>query len=387
MNYKKLVIWLIVVLIVGGFSFWLVYNYNVKKSLKVISPNGGELVKANEKYKIKWKSKKVSRVGIVLVKGLSSNMADVKWIAKDIPASKGEYEWNVFVWEEPGENYRIAVFEYPWEEGKLIDYSDDFFSVLGPQFASCDQLSIEAEWPFIPSDFPNIKKVFITSKRFNGDLGRLQGADEKCQNEAKERGYEGNWKAFLGDDVDFATQRLDLNGIFVMAEPSGNIPQGKTCHRLLGKSFDDFFKKISDPVNLNIGKFGDDFIKNLGNIWLGRINQESKRECIEVPPEYVSSKDLRMMYSFTSTCQNWTTGKSKISENVQETNNNENVQETNNDELEGLPICFTSQGGRIFAMRIGGLSSQIVKINDVDKINLYSGEICSEEKSLLCIQQ
>jgi hypothetical protein len=147
---------------------------------------------------------------------------------------------------------------------------------------------------------------------------------------------------------------------------------------LLGKSFDDFFKKISDPINLNIGKFGDDFIKNLGNIWLGRINQESKRECIEVPPEYISSKDPRMMYSFTSTCQNWTTGKDKISENIEE---------TNSDELEGLPICFTSQGGRVFAMRIGGLSSQIVKLDNVDRIDLSSGKGCGEGKSLLCIQQ
>jgi hypothetical protein len=52
------------------------------------------------------------------------------------------------------------------------------------------------------SDERNEKTVFVTSERFNGDLGGLKGADEKCQAEADDPASivpSGTYLAWLSD--------------------------------------------------------------------------------------------------------------------------------------------------------------------------------------------
>jgi hypothetical protein len=363
-DYKKNIRWIVLGIVIIAIGTWLIYHYTTEKSLRLTSPNGKEVWSANEKFRITWKSRNISRVGIILIKGARGE--DIKWIAKDVPAIKRKYDWHIFAWERPSDDYKIAVFEYPWKEGNLIDYSDDFFTILGPKFASCDNLSIEAEWPFVPSDFPNLRKVFITEGDYNGNLGLLEGADKICQQEAQNKGYDGSWKAFLGDDTNFAVDRLNLQGIFVEAKSSGSLPGRKTCHRLLGKSFDDFLRKLSDPLPRNSEKFNKDFLDKLSNIWLGRITRDSLRECVVVEGAY----------SFTTTCQNWTSGLKTVPA----------YQESKDQQIR-FPVCFTRGGVKTDAVYLAGLSSGIIRAGDQQTFTTSLGKSCSIYQKLLCIQQ
>jgi len=349
-----------VVLILISFV-WIGMDFFGEKKLVLIFPNGKEKIEAGKEYLIKWKSKKIRKIGILLLKG--EEKEEGKWIVRDFPARKGEFKWKVFAWEEPREDYKIAIFEYPWKEGNKIDYSDDFFTILGPQFASCDTLSLENEWPYLPSDYPGLRKVFITEQTFRGDLGGLEGADQKCQQEAKERGFEGEWKAFLGDDMTSATERLNLDGIFVKAQPEGVIPNQRKCFRLLGKNFEEFLKKLQDFELLNKERFDEKFLEKLKNVWLGRITKESKRECVEISNKH--SLFLSDIYSFTVTCQNWHSKEDEISTES------------------SLPFCYTKGGERVRARGLAGLSSGIVD----DKFSISLGKSCDTPLHLICIQQ
>lgn len=429
LNYKKILIWILIIGVTIGISSWFIYRLTAEKKIEVTSPNGGEVWQANKTYQITWKAKNIAKVGIVLIKDKIPK--EKEWIVKDIPAGKGKHDWQIFVWQEPRQDYKIAVVEYPWEEGNKFDESDKTFTILGPTFASCDQFSIEAEWPYLPSDFPNLRKVFITNKNFDGDLGGLEGADQKCQEEAKERGLEGNWKALLGDDMSLAVERLNLEGIFVEAEGKEVLPiieipnyfwesfkeylnkaklkekkediewafnflekyfgeflkswekqqEKKTCYRLLGRNFDEFFKKLSDPLVLNQEKLKEEFLINLSNIWLGRIDKESKKDCVTVFTEY-PSHDPSLNYSFTTTCQNWTTNKEKIP-----------GYPPKEKEVLTLPVCYTPQGERVSAAALVGLSSGIIEIKkerteEGEKIFSPSlGKSCNLSQKLLCIEQ
>ena len=374
MTKKALVlilIFLVAVLSAGG---WAYYYFYIEKSLKLIYPNGQEVFETNKTYQIFWKAKKIGTVGIMLVKESSK---ETKWIAKELSALDGRYDWNVFVWEEPRDDYRIAIFEYPWAEGKMIDYSDQNFTIVGPQFASCDALSIEKEWPFLPSDYPDLRRVFITKKSWNGNLEGLEGADKKCQEQAEAEGFEGTWKAFLGDDQTLAIDRLTLEGFFVNARPAGTLTEGKTCHQLWGKNFEEFFQKFSDTLAINQEKFENDFLqKELSSVWLGRITKESKRDCVTVFSRFPSSDQSRN-YSFTATCQNWTSGDEMVLGYPSEIGT-----------MEDFPKCYTPAGDRINAAAVTGLSAGLVGIEGQNQyFSPYLGKYCNTTQKLICIQQ
>lgn len=52
-------------------------------------------------------------------------------------------------------------------------------------------------------------RVFVTSTRFNGNLGGLTGADAKCQDRANAANLGGTWKAWLSDSTTSASSRLN----------------------------------------------------------------------------------------------------------------------------------------------------------------------------------
>ena len=352
----------------------IIYYFTIEKRLELVAPNGGEKIIAGRTYSITWKAQKIEKIGIVLIKG--GDLKNPQWIAKDIPASKKKYDWNVFVWQEPGEDYKISIFEYPWKERNLIDYSEENFTIIGPKFAACDQLSIEAQWPFVPRDFPNLRKVFITTKRFDGNLGGLDGADEKCQQEAKDKGLTGTWKAFLGNDQISAIERLKLDGIIVEAESAGTLPEGKTCHRLLGKNFQEFFKLLENPVEFNKARLGEDFFNSLRNVWLGRLKKEDKRSCLVVS-EYQENINLPYRYSYTVTCQNWTSNRRIIPGYPPAPGS-----------IANFPECYTPDGRRIDAASLAGMTSgYLTKENAITFFTPYAGTNCDSTMKLICIEQ
>jgi len=224
---------------------------------------------------------------------------------------------------------------------------------------------------------PNLRRIFITKDSFTGNLDGLEGADKICQTEAEGRGFGGTWQAFLGGDSDndLAIERLKrtprgTDGIFIIADPTATLIRGATCHRLLAKTFDDFLAKLSSLEIINAEKIEEKFLEDLGNIWLGRLDANSKKNCTSIIAALADSyKPLAEKYSFTTTCQNWTQGNKLV--------------EGDSD----LPTCYTPQGKFTNAVALGGLSTGIVG-NDKDAVfSAYQGKYCSTPQKLLCIEE
>lgn len=60
----------------------------------------------------------------------------------------------------------------------------------------------------IPSYCDSQKVVFVTSQTFTGELGGLEGADQKCNTAATQANLPGNYKAFLSTTTTDASERL-----------------------------------------------------------------------------------------------------------------------------------------------------------------------------------
>jgi hypothetical protein len=368
------------VLITFGFIFYLFFGH-FTKSITVTSPTGGEEWEIGQTYKITWESKGVDKVGIVLF-----DEQEPKWIAKNIPAGAESYEWKIY----PGQNYKdgywIAVFEYPWQKGNEIDYSSGSFAVVYSEIGNCDSTSLKGEWPYIASDFPNVRRVFITESTYSGNLEGFVGANTKCQEEAEKQGLTGNWQAFLGGDSlkETAVERLratdkGTKGVFVQAFPSATLLRGATCHRLLGKDFDSFLGKFSELLLVNQEKIEDNFSQKLRETWTGRIDGNSKENCIGIEVAFENTHaPLSEKYSFTSTCQNWT----KATKFVQ-----------------GYPVptgtvgpsfatCYTAEGKRTEAVALGGLATGLTGGGiDSNSLTLSQGKTCDVAQRLICIEE
>ncbi len=363
------------VLIAFGFIFYLFYAH-FTKDIDLISPNGREEWRIGESYKIKWDSQGVDKVGIVLFKG-----TEPKWIAKNIVAENEEYDWEIHPGQDYRDDYWIAIFEYPWQEGNIIDYSDGAFAVVFPEFATCDSISLQNEWPYLPSDYPDLRKVFITEDKYKGDLGGLTGANEKCQKTAEDLGYEGSWIAFIGGDSDqeTAVQRLEdtergLEGTFVDAQAEAELLRGATCHRILGKDFTEFSKKFSSPIVINRGKFRDAFFQKFGEVWLGRVSTKSKKNCESIASVIADPyTPLAEKYTFTTTCQNWTRGEQYV----------EGYPVPIGHSKPTFPTCYTLQGESTDAVASGALG-----IGQADNyFTPYQTRYCGSLQRLMCIQE
>lgn len=57
------------------------------------------------------------------------------------------------------------------------------------------------------------KTIFLTSAGFDGNLGGLTGADQKCQTAASTAGLAGTYKAWLSDSITSAKDRLSHSAV------------------------------------------------------------------------------------------------------------------------------------------------------------------------------
>ncbi len=368
------------VLIVFIFVFYLFFSYGVN-SIQLQSPNGGVEWEIGQTYQITWKAKGIEKVGIVLF-----NEKEAKWIAKNINAKAGKYDWKIYPGQKCSDGYWIAVFEYPWRQGNKVSYSSGAFAITYSKFISCDDLSTENEWPYIPGDLANLRKVFITENSYTGNLDGLEGADNKCQQEAENQGFEGKWHAFLGGDGDDETaiKRMEkaprgTEGVFVEAGASAKLIRGATCHRLLGKNFSEFLAKFSDSLLINKEKLNEEFLNNLSNIWLGRVDDKSKKNCISIFSVIADTYQLLAeKYTFTTTCQNWTQENKLVS-----------GYPVPKEELSpSFSTCYTPEGKFTNAVALGGLSSGLTGGSDATNyFTLYQGKSCNTGQKLLCIEE
>ncbi len=367
------------ILIVFVSVFYLFFVYGTK-SIKVLSPNGGEEWEIGQTLQITWQARGVEKVGIVLFKG-----KEPRWIAKDISAGAGEYEWKIYPGQEYGAGFWIAIIEYPWRESNKIDYSDASFVITYPLFDSCEALSASQEWPYLPNNFPNLRRVFITEQNYKGDLDGLEGADKLCQQEAEKNNLGGKWQAFLGGDSDeeTAVKRLEKTprekeGIFIEAKPALKLNRGDTCHRLLAKNFDEFLAKLSGSQIINAEKLTQEFLENLDKLWLGRVNKESKKNCTVIAKVMLfGNTPLVEKYSFTTTCQNWTQEKRFV----------DNYPIEKGTVRPSFSTCYTPQGKFTESVALAGLSSGLQGKGKDTEYNLSVGKYCDNPQKLLCIEE
>jgi len=346
------VIIILAVLIVFGIIFYLFFGY-ISKRVVLLAPNGGSELELGKEYEIKWSSRGVDKVGIILFNGNRP-----EWIAQNVPASQGSFRFALSPAHESGSDFWLAVFDYPWRKGSSIDYSDSAVKIVYSKSFNCDELSLKDDWPYLASNSPGLRKVFVTSENYAGDLGGFDGADKKCRDSAQKQGYEGNWVAFLGGDKDeeTAVKRLEkaasgTKGFFVDAKYASEIAEKTTCHRLLGNSLADLLDR------LNKGS-----IPEAASAWVGRISDQSKKTCVPISSAS-SYSPTKEKYSYTVTCQNWSQPESLVSGYSEEAKLDSS-----------FPSCYTSTGQFTYAVGLGGLG--------INSISSY----CSESRKLICIQ-
>lgn len=367
------------VLITFVFIFYLFISH-FTRSIKILYPDGKDVLEVGQTYQIQWKANGIDKIGIVLFKG-----KEPKWIAKDISAAVERYEWKIYPGQDYSDDYWIAIFEYPWKKGNKIDYSNGSFAVVYPELASCDKLSIENGYPYVPSDFPNLRRVFITSQSYTGNLEGLDGADKRCQEEADAKGLKGIWHAFLGGDSDseIAIERLKktergMNGVYIEAEPAGTLIRGATCNRLLGDNFDDFKANFLSLSAVNEKKLSDPFYKDLSNAWIGRLDEKSKKTCTSIAnvinDDYKATAEK---YSLTTTCQNWTYEERYVS----------GYPVQPGQPKPSFPNCYTSSGVMTNAVMSGGLSVGLTGEGTGKSFSPYLGRECNTKQKLICIEE
>ena len=67
------------------------------------------------------------------------------------------------------------------------------------------------------SNSGQVKRAFVTSTNYNGNLGGLAGANAKCQERATAAGLTGQWKALIGSGASYAIkQQVSFQTILVV---------------------------------------------------------------------------------------------------------------------------------------------------------------------------
>ena len=364
-----------IIILVAVFIFYL---FSEKaKSLEVFFPVGGEELLIGETYEITWRSKNIEKIGIVLLEG-----EEPIWIARNIDANIGRYEWKVQPGQDYRKNYWIAIFEFPWQKGNPLNYPSSHFSIIYDSFDNCDSISIANEWPYLPSDFPGLRRVFITKGTYAGNLEGIEGADRICKEEAKQSGLEGEWQAFIGGDRDEETaiERLKrtqrgLGGIFIEAEPVYEMERGDTCHRLLAKDFEGFLAFFTNFTYENEKILSSSFFQKLSNLWIGRITIESAKNCVGVTILSATRASLAEQYSFTATCQSWASSQKIV----------RGYPVPRDEEKPDFPTCYTPEGVLTDAVSIAGLSSGIRIEESIFSYN--SVKACDTRQYILCIEK
>ncbi|MBC7073910.1 hypothetical protein H5T58_00750 [Candidatus Parcubacteria bacterium] len=394
------------------FIFWA----TIPQKFNLKTPNGGEIIRAGWVFQVQWSARKIGEINLYLVKEGSKEKV---LIGEKIPARQKSFSWRVNPWQEPREDYKIYVEEVA--TGKILDKSEKTFTIWGPKFADCYQFALADpdKVVYLPSDYPGIRRIFITNGTFSGAIGNLQKADEICQREAQSMGLEGKWQALLGDENEPTRKRIaEFEGIIVEA-PGGLTVIGeylpsdvwgrfkqfiqkakvkpevkskalqahetlsepfnsflnkmnsakayRRCHRFLAYNFQEFLEKLQKiPVENLQSLWGGDFVGKLkSGVWWGVFDENYQKECIDIP--------ALKYYSLTTTCGNWSLNKNYLEGFVP------------GKEEQTIPVkyCYDPSGEKILAGAIGG---RAILLKD-SFFTLYYGAPCSSNLRLICIEQ
>jgi hypothetical protein len=113
------------------------------------------------------------------------------------------------------------------------------------------------------SNASGTKRVFITSIKYNGNLGGIDGADSKCNKSAAIAMIGGTWRAWISNDQQDAVHRIkDVGPWYTVDEKT--------------KMYDDIFDLIVGPL---IGTWLDELGNNVtaGNLTVWTGTEQGKR--------------------------------------------------------------------------------------------------------------
>jgi hypothetical protein len=94
----------------------------------LLQPNGGEVLVQGTTYRITWEN--TPDIDMVTI-GYKACDSCLDWIAYNIP-NTGYYDWNVAVGYAGVTQFKLEIIAYDTGVGSVIDYSDNFFTVLPP---------------------------------------------------------------------------------------------------------------------------------------------------------------------------------------------------------------------------------------------------------------
>ncbi len=358
-EYKGVLIAAVAVVVLG-----IILLFNFLFSTKRVSVGAGESsFQAGESYQINWSASNINRVGIVLFNG-----DEPQWVIQNYPAAAQKYAWQSDPYQPADTDYRFAVFEYPWKKGNAIAYSPAAITIIGQKYVSCDGYSVEQSWPYLPDKHPGILRTFITSSTHAGDLGGLEGADAKCNQEARKNGYEGDYIALLGADELSARERVQTDGIFVEAGAIGESIEGRSCHRFVAENIQKLLDKIKLSKEAAQIRFSNSFYQGFGNLWLGRMTAAIGAKCLLLGVQ----KNGETMFSNSYTCQDWTVGKRQIYSSAASSAADINPTK-----------CYDLEGKNLTANYYGAAT---VGVNDQGGYTMGSAT-CESKRRLLCVQQ
>ena len=111
--------------------------------------------------------------------------------------------------------------------------------VNAPRGESCDALDNDCNGIVDDSD-DCVRRVFVTSQAYSGDLGGLAGADAICQLHATTAGLYGTFKAWISDESQSASSRLAhsaapyvlVDGVTVVAHGWSELTSGGLKHAI-----------------------------------------------------------------------------------------------------------------------------------------------------------
>ncbi|TSC95078.1 MAG: hypothetical protein CEN87_90 [Parcubacteria group bacterium Licking1014_1] len=120
-----------------------VLSSSVNRSIKITSPNGGEVLKFGETHRVTWTSQGIDKVAISVYNDTifgsgSTNYLDPARTSLSVPASQGYFDWTILQnWSPkptPGnENrYKISISDVNADATGIRDVSDNYFSIVAP---------------------------------------------------------------------------------------------------------------------------------------------------------------------------------------------------------------------------------------------------------------
>jgi hypothetical protein len=99
--------------------------------IQIVSPNGGEVLRLGETYRITWKSSSnLSNISLAYHFG-TGGIDNNNWIATNLP-NTGYYDWKVSLGNNTNNQVMIYIVGYQDNLYSTSDFSDNFFNVFAP---------------------------------------------------------------------------------------------------------------------------------------------------------------------------------------------------------------------------------------------------------------